>query len=405
VNAKSLLTAESELLLLAIAPEPGDDALRVAIQRPDLDWDRLIWLAEKEKATAVLWNALRRVVEAGIPPDRSLQLSRLAAISDFRMLHYQRRLGEALAILSRHGIEVVLLKGAGLGTTVYKSFVERPMYDLDLLIRGEQGVAAWNALRQAGWTHDDGACPTDFYHDHHHLPPLDDPSGTGLSIELHTAPWAGAVELSTEAIWKTARPLEVAGVKAYTLSVNHQILQLAIHFAWAHLLQSAAWRTIRDLRQVVATGPVDWEGLVRTAREARAATCCYWTFSLARTLAGVPIPDSVLEALRPPLAALALRGLERHFIGALFDLGHARCPSLRLRRFLWAAAILPGSLRGESLRPWSRDSQWPAPPTTATAPSLRVSLRNHAARLPAWAGYLGAVLWGRVAAAAPPFRR
>ena len=399
-----MLTPEAELLLRVIGCDAGDDGLRQLMERPGFDWNRLIWLAEREKATSVVWGALRTVDGAAVPPERGRQLARLASISDFRMLHHRDRLAEALEELARNDIEVVLLKGAGLAATVYGSFVQRPMYDLDLLVRADQGRAAWDALRQAGWTHDDAETPGDFYHEHHHFPPLDDPSGTGLAIEIHTAPWAGAVELSAESIWNAARPVEVAGHRAYTLDVNHQILHLAIHFSWAHMLRSAGWRTIRDLRQLVDASPVDWLAVVRLAQDTGGGTCCYWTFALARRLGAVPIPDAVLDALRPPLPAVVLRGLERHFVGGMFDVGCARCPSLRMGRLLWSTAIVHGALRRDTRRPWTRDAEWAVSAARHTPLSLGSRMRQHLAGLPVWARYLQAVLTGRVSAQPPAAR-
>ena len=115
------------------------------------------------------------------------------------MLHLEQLLAGALDTLARENIEVVLLKGAGLAATVYGSFTARPMYDVDMLLRPDDAPHAWNALRRAGWVHDEEECPPEFYASHYHLPPLDDAQGTGLAVELHSAPTDGAVLLSGDA--------------------------------------------------------------------------------------------------------------------------------------------------------------------------------------------------------------
>src|SRR5690606_31796202 len=119
-----------------------------------------------------------------------------------------------------------------------------------------------------------------------HLPPLDDPMGTGLALELHTAPTDGAVTLATDSLWRDARTVEVRGSRARVPSPAFQLLHLCAHFAWTHGIASASWRTFRDLHQLLKTGEIDWDDLLRSAHEARATTSCYWTFRLAGTLAG-----------------------------------------------------------------------------------------------------------------------
>src|SRR5690606_24770916 len=140
-----------------------------------------------------------------IPEERSRQLGMLSAVTELRMRHHQARLLEVVGLLDDAGIPVMLSKGAGLAAATYGSFVERPMYDLDLLIRPEDADRGWDVLRAAGWTHNEVECPAEFYKGHYHLPPLDDPSGTGLAVELHTRPWQGPVELTPEAMWEASR--------------------------------------------------------------------------------------------------------------------------------------------------------------------------------------------------------
>src|SRR5690606_17461310 len=118
---------------------------------------------------------------------------------------------QALDTLSAEDIDVILLKGAGLATTVYGSFGARPMYDVDLLVAPEHALRAWNALRANGWVHDEVERPAEFYSTHYHLPPLDDPLRTGLALELHPSLTDGAIELDSEEIRQNARAIDVHG--------------------------------------------------------------------------------------------------------------------------------------------------------------------------------------------------
>jgi hypothetical protein len=129
------------------------------------------------------------------------------------------------------------------------------------------------------------------------------------------------------------------------------LLHTCLHFAWTPMFRRGGWRTFRDVKSLISRYDLDWDGFVRLARSHRAGTCCYWTLHLARELVGAPVPDDVLKALRPPLATVVLRTLERHF--ALILLPSATsCPSVRLRRMMWVTGIQPRRSGHGTSRPW-----------------------------------------------------
>lgn len=165
----SILSPEAELLLLtsgwngegvvegeggpAKAGAPGERRIRELLSG-ELDWEKLGWLAERERAAPVLWGRLQSMESLrGRLPPQAAHLQRLAMVSEFRMLHLEQRLAESLAALSHAGIEVMLLKGAALALTVYGSFVRRPMVDVDMLLHEGEAEGAREVLlgKGAGW--------------------------------------------------------------------------------------------------------------------------------------------------------------------------------------------------------------------------------------------------------------
>ncbi len=405
-RSRILLSPEARVLLHAIESTRDPAAVAAAVREPSFDWERLLALAEREKATVALWDMLRSLPEdddpgsgplqGSIPGDARSRVAGLARYTQFRMLRLEQLLLKVLDTLGAEGIDVVLLKGAGLATTVYGSFAARPMYDLDLLVKPEEGVRAWNALRAAGWFHDADACPPAFYSSHYHLPPLDDPLRSGLSVELHTSPTDGAVLLPGEMIWSDARELKVHGRRAFVPSPEHQVLHLAAHFAWTHALASAAWRTFRDLNQLVSRTDLDWDAILRAAEAARARSTCYWTLRLARALADVPVPAEVLRQLRPPRPESILTLLERHYAGGLFQFSPAPCPSVRITQALWTAGMAPRWSGHGTMRPWHRGEVWAASRGERGTPPLLTRLRGHIERGAQWARYLGGLAGGVV---------
>ena len=397
-GSRELLCPEARVLLAAIQPDLDLEDVTAALQDPSLDWDALFALAQREKAIGALAELVERAAEGSVPPAARARLAGLVRAMQFRMLRLQQLLIGALDTLAEHGIEVVLLKGAGVAATVYGSFAARPMYDLDLLVRPEQAEAAWNALRAARWRCDPARYPQSFYETHRHFPPLDDPAGTGLVLELHSAPADSAIHLPAEVVWREARAVELHGRRVFVPRPELQVLHLAIHFAWSHGMAKASWRTFRDLHQILTRTPPDWDVFIEQATAARAGTACYWTFRLARSLAGVAAPPDVMRRLRPPRPEGVLRILERHYVTSLFPTNPASCPSVRITRLLWSAGMAPRWSGHGRARPWHQEEVW-AEAVGADRPLLLERVRGQVARSARWARYLAALVNGRPPAA------
>lgn len=344
------LSPEAQLLLLTAGGEQNDDAIRGLLAQP-LEWAKLIWLSEQERATPVLW---RRLSATGPLPEGAEALHRMAMVSEFRMMHLEARLLSALDTLRAAKTDVVLLKGAALALTVYGSFVERPMSDVDLLVSHGDAPRARDALLAAGWVSRAGMDEA-FYEGHHHLRPLMDGLGTGTSLELHTSlffeghPFA----FTSEDIRRRADRVLVRGHAALVPSVHDQLLHLCLHFAWSHMMATGAWRAFRDLDALLRTGRVEWTEFTTLARESRGGSACYWTFRLARTLAGIAVPEWVERALAPPEPEFALRRLEQHFTYDLLPTENIS-PSVWLTYTMWRAGLRPEWSGHGRVRPWDR---------------------------------------------------
>jgi hypothetical protein len=378
------LSPEAQLLLLTAGGEKNDPAIRALLAGP-LDWAKLAWLGEQERATPVLW---RRLSASAALPGEAQQLHRMAMVSEFRMSHLESRLLSALRTLEIAGTEVVLLKGAALALTVYGSFVARPMSDVDLLVRREEATRARDALLAAGWTSGDGKTP-EFYEGHHHLPPLIDGTGTGTSLELHTSLFfeGHPFVLTSDDIRRRAERVTVQGHTVLVPSVHDQLLHLCLHFAWSHMMATGAWRAFRDLDALLRTERVEWKEFTRLAKETRGASACYWTFRLARTLAGISVPLWVERALAPPEPEFALRRLEQHFTYDLLPTENIS-PSLWLTYTMWRAGLRPQWSGHGRVRPWDRADELLA----AERPGKLKRLFLHVRNARSWTRYARQVL-------------
>ncbi|NUQ91465.1 MAG: nucleotidyltransferase family protein [Gemmatimonadaceae bacterium] len=353
----SRLTPEASLLFRCASGATADEGIR-RLLAGGVDWGQLTMLADREKAAPVLWERIRRVAPERARSPEAAPLQRLARIVQFKMEYLAQRVAESTAALESAGIGFTLLKGAALAAGVYGSFVQRPMIDVDLLVAPDDAREALGVLLEAGWAWQSGK-PRDGDFAHlHHLPALMDARGMEVSLELHTAllPPGGPFELSGRAMLDSAslRKSRVAQrfASSHVPAPHYLLVHTAIHLAWSHLFRQGLWRSVRDVDALVQRADLDWEALVQLAQTARAGSCCYWTLRLASSLCGVAVPADVLARLRPRLPEPALAVLERHL--ALIALPtQVSCPSIRLRRLMWSAAIQPRLSGHGAVRPWT----------------------------------------------------
>lgn len=146
------------------------------------DWDSLLVQAEAQGLAPLLHRHLNDHAP-GICPDRFRRGIRLLFL---RHRHVNtllmQVLAEVLELLGQAGIDVLVLKGAALCQTLYPEIGLRPMRDIDLLVRHEQGAQAEALLIQSGFSTSSAPRPTD----HFHLPPLHkNVDGLPICIELH----------------------------------------------------------------------------------------------------------------------------------------------------------------------------------------------------------------------------
>lgn len=345
--------AESRILLLTAGNGRNDSALRTLLDGP-VDWDLFLVLAEWERTLPWSW---RRVSATGAtaPPEAVESLEKLSRVCEFHSMVLEERLEQLLRAFGEAGIRAILLKGAAIAMSAYRSFAERPMGDLDLLVSPADATRAWEIALENGWTWDRDAFPREHYKAHHHLPPLYDATRTGVKLELHTGlslsshPYA----LSFDEALQVSHPLE-AYPGAFVLDKEHTVIHLAVHFAWAHLASFGMWRLARDLGALSQAG-LNWERVVELAERYRATESLYWSLRLSRVLCGLNAwPAWVEERLRPRRSAWLLGVLERHL--SLHVIARiAPCPSEKWRRLMWSMALNPSRTATSAMRPWDSE--------------------------------------------------
>ena len=386
VTVAKPLSTTAQLLLLTAAAQPDDAAIR-RLLTDGVDWRELYNLAEHVRAAPIIVRHLGHLVTSA--PDSGYQnLRQLATSSVMRMLQFEQLLHNTLRDLEQQGIEVMLLKGAGLAYTAYSSFPDRPMADLDLLVQPDKAERAWSHLQAGDWTWPEARWAAGNYTSHQHLPPLIQEPG-GFKLELHTdlLPGGHPFKISANTLWESARRVPTNGRVLTVPRPLHQLWHVCVHFVWQHGMGQGSWRALRDSAAIVRRGDVAWPEFVDLARETRAETCCYWMLRLARRLAAADVPDHVLVALRPRVPEYLIEQLERHYVVSLFPsvLG---CPSVWLTRRLWEAGIRPGASGHGRMRPWHVSERFANGVLPQEPESRRRTLWAKLGKIGGWAAYV-----------------
>lgn len=401
------LSAEGRALLATVSAPDSRAALEARLG-PETSWATLLHLAGSELVSApVLQGLADAAARAGAPMEARQSFLRLAQVVDFRQARVAKLLEEVLDLLAEHGIEAMVLKGAALAATAYPAFRDRPMRDIDLLVEEEEALEARDRLLEAGWSWDRARMPDAMYRDHYHLPPLDEPAGTGLGLELHTGIFVRdhPFRLTGGVLRKTTVEVAWRGRRLLVPDPAFHLAYVCTHYAWPHGLRSGTWRALRDIQALSTLPGHDWSRLVEIGRDARCASCCFWALRLARDLGGVAVPEGVLEDLSEGLPRPLVPFLERALAAGVLADGPS-CPTPGAQHALWTAAIRPGRQGHGSARPWMYNQRFRSlTPEPEPAPTHRRVGR----RLGRWVRYLARLAgwrsWGRASlTAAPPSR-
>ena len=379
------LSTEARVLLLTACGDWADGRIAEAMGER-LDWASVLAFATREHACAPAASRLARVGVPAAGLETLDALRRKGAVEEFRMALLEERLERLMARLDETGVEFVLLKGSAVALRYLGGLSARPMGDLDVLVRPERAMDARRLAGELGWVTREGL-RDEMYVGMPHLPPLVAGDGLGFGLEIHTALFSdGAPFLfAPEEIWRRATPLPRAGSPKVP-ATEHMLLHVFLHFAWSHCFRRGAWRTVRDLDTLAFDPALERGEFAQLVRDARAATCVYWTCALIEAITGRALP--VVPSQGPQLRMGVLHAwILRHLcIEAVYA---PEVPGTRLlARVLWTLAVRPGASGHGVARPWKGDERW-LDPSDELAASDRGSLGE---RLSGFVEYSGRVM-------------
>ena len=336
-------TPEAALLMAASSGNPSSPSVRRLMEHR-IDWALLTRLAVESHATVALWE-----VVSGFPglPGETKVLQSLAVINDFRRHHIRNFVSRISRDLELEGIQVLVMKGAALLIGGVTRPIARTMSDIDLLVVSGSPDKAWELCRQRGWTLYDETLTPELYREHHHLPPLLDPDGVNIGLELHRIllPGLDLLGLDVGGIMERSRLIRVGNTSVRVPGVEDLLVHACLHFAWSNKLRHAAWRAFADCHAIISDPAFNWDRFLAAVSSRRTKQCCYWTLRLGRVIADLDVPDDVLARLDPAGGGRMANLIERHFVTQLSDYSAEAAIAERVQRWLWLAALRESSSR------------------------------------------------------------
>lgn len=289
----SQIPAAGKFILDALHPGRTPHGYRMSAE----DWECFSGLTRMHRLEPVLYHRLARGTAGKDIPQGILDRLRAAHRKHtLRNLAIYRELATVTRILDGAKIPSIALKGAFLARFSYPEPGLRPMRDLDLLLRPEEAVKAFDLLKAHGYRPMFDGSPEAYFADRIHLPPLRGPGGVTVELHHRLTPPEMAGNGFEEALWarRIRRPL--GGGEVAFPCAEDVLLHLCIHATLDHQLDLGPLALV-DVARLVETGQVDWAGFVQTVRGGDWQRVVLPLLYLAREHVGARIPQEVMAAL------------------------------------------------------------------------------------------------------------
>jgi Uncharacterised nucleotidyltransferase len=334
---------------------PACDSERLRELTRDVDWPRLLYLAEEHGILGLLRMRLGELDENMVPTEIRRKLLELHRLQVFSTLRITAELFRLLELFAANGIGALVVKGPALAVQAYGDPGLRSYRDLDLLVPERDIRRATESLEASGYQAtvplgaiEAGKIPGQYLFFH--------PETESL-IELHNDLTLRYFprRLPLEKFFARHIQVRLDAREIPALSVEDELVYLCIH-GTKHFWERLSW--IADVAALVTRqSGINWQGARETAQEVRAERMMHTGLRLASDLLHAPLPADVLLRVQRDVGAGKLAACVRTWLLAgetaptLFERAVFR---LRMRGDRLAA---PAYLLRLSLSPTEEDWQ------------------------------------------------
>lgn len=232
---------------------------------------------------------------------------RTYAESGSRMRVMMDELDAVAARLESAGLKMVALKNAGIARGIFDDPALCPMGDLDVLVSRHRFREAHALIEECGFTLKSRAAiePADVEAglESGGTEYIKQTGGEEVWFELQWRPVAGRwirkdQEPDPEALLARSVPIEGSAVRL--LAPVDNMIQVGLHTAKHTYVRAPGLRLHTDVDRLAAFTPPDWPAVGAMAKALSVKTAVYFSLAMAKALLDSPVPQSVLDDLRPP---------------------------------------------------------------------------------------------------------
>ena len=265
------------------------------------DWCQVLDVSMRHCMAPLLYDRLKPLASScNVPAAVLLNLRGTYLANAARNMKIYHELGQVLTAFQKENIPVILLKGAHLAELVYGNIALRTIGDLDLLVRKDDLARAAAKLLELGYSWDDCQGIEAASATMHHLPRFFRPAAAAIEIHWTIVVLPLGLNIEGDGLWNRSRSAMVAGVRTLVLSPEDLLLHLCMH-AGSHHEFIVGLRPFCDIAQTLMhyLAELEWGQVQLRAQQWGAEKGVHLTLRLLRRLLGAPVPEQVLESLRP----------------------------------------------------------------------------------------------------------
>lgn len=274
-----------------------------------LDWDYFLRLTRHHRLEPLLCYGLRNSRFSGIPDGIRAEWEARRRTSIATALYHQEALREIAVAFADHGLPFVVLKGEALSKAFYPQEGLRPYGDIDLLIRPETYELAKATLMGLGFRLRQMVNEAEKRRLFGEIE-FDKEGPIALTVDLHwdtlMTSWEPQSLLSDHGTWASLDQVCLGSRAIPILKGEVLLIYLCVHFAFHHTFDGII--LLCDLFLVLRRDAerTDWDRLIAMANRCQCRYALYWSLYFAKSLMAAPVPDSILDRLRPNALIRAL---------------------------------------------------------------------------------------------------
>ena len=329
--AEFCLSAEGILLLSWTETAATWSKIKDAL-KPGLNWEYITEIAIEHRLAPLLYYSLKKIDDGTVPQEIMKTLHKTYVQSLAHSIVISRELADILKALSDMQIEVIVLKGAALASTIYPDIALRPYGDIDLLVREHDRNKTEAVFSQLGY----GALHNYRLGFSEKLANQTCYTKGMASIDLHWhitgLPHSKYIDVYQ--FWKSAVPVNIDGVDTLILCPEHLLLHLCVHNSKHYYLYLYQ---LVDISELIHHYNLDWELILEETQRYRLDFPMRYALSFVERLFDSQVPAFVLERLHSYRAS----SFEERFFDVLSNPDIADHRKNSIAKFLAVPGVKP----------------------------------------------------------------